>query len=95
MNISGRATADEIDRGLRIVKERIIGRSASLIILGHLVVGLVVALGPFPASADTDKDIHTARSQQMAADCRQCRPAAVVETVRKRLPPGLPGVIFS
>jgi hypothetical protein len=53
--MSGTATADEINRGLRAGKQRIIGR---LIILEHLMtLGLLVGLAPLPARADEDKDI--------------------------------------
>ena len=63
-DISGSATADEIDRGFRTGKERIIGRIASLTFLGSLMVaGLFVAVVPLPARADNDEDARHGREE--------------------------------
>lgn len=62
MDISGRPTADEINRGLRTREEIIIRHIGSLIILGSLMaVGLFVALAPLSASADNDENSHHGR----------------------------------
>jgi hypothetical protein len=56
MDISGRATADEINRALRTGKERSFWRIASLTALGSLTVaGLFVASAPMPAIAGEDE----------------------------------------
>src|SRR6266446_3638022 len=61
-DIGGRVIADEIYRGLRTGKERIIGRIASLPFLGSLMVaGLFVAVVPLPARADNDEDARHGR----------------------------------
>ena len=59
MDVRGRATADEIKRGLQNDKKRCFWRIASSAILGYLMaVGLLVALlAPLPASADDGKGI--------------------------------------
>ena len=57
MQISGRTTADEINRGLRTRKERSFWCIASLTFVGSLMVaGFLAALAPLPASADNDKE---------------------------------------
>jgi hypothetical protein len=62
MDISGRATADQINRGLRTGRERSFWRIAGLVILRYLMaVSLLVALAPLPASADNDEDSHHGR----------------------------------
>src|SRR5258706_8467632 len=54
--MSGRATANEINRCLRSGKERRFGRTASLTILRSLIAaGFVVALAPLPAQADEEE----------------------------------------
>jgi hypothetical protein len=54
--ISGRATANEINRCLRTGKEGNFGRIASLTILRSLIAaGFVVALAPMPAQADEEE----------------------------------------
>ena len=54
--MSGRATADEINRCLRTGKEGSFGRIASLTILRSLIAaGFVVALAPMPAQADEEE----------------------------------------
>ena len=58
MDISGRATADEIHRALQTSKERSFWRIVGLPVLGSIVVGLFVALAPMPAQAEDDKDIR-------------------------------------
>jgi hypothetical protein len=56
-SISGRATADEINRGLRTGKGRSFSRVASLTFLGTLAVAaFFAAVAPMPAYADNDKD---------------------------------------
>jgi hypothetical protein len=56
-DMSGRATADEINRGLRIAKGSKIWRIASLTFFGSLTVaGLLVAGAPLPAHAERDED---------------------------------------
>src|ERR1700730_17123495 len=56
-DISGRATAEETNRGLRIGKGRKLRRIACSTFLGSLMVaGLFIALAPTPARADDDKD---------------------------------------
>lgn len=50
--ISGRATAEEMKRGLRTGKERSLRSTAGLIVLGSMMAaGLIVALTPVPAMA--------------------------------------------
>jgi uncharacterized protein YlxW (UPF0749 family) len=62
MDISGRATADEINRGLRTGKERSFGRIACLVILGCLrVAGLLLVVAPLAARADNDEDSRHGR----------------------------------
>jgi cell division protein FtsB len=54
--MSGRATANEINRCLRTGKEGSFGRIASLTILRSLIAaGFVVALTPMPAQADEEE----------------------------------------
>ncbi len=54
--MSGRATANEINRGLRTGRERSFGHIASLTILRSLIAaGFVVALVPMPAQADEEE----------------------------------------
>src|SRR5258707_5285234 len=54
--MSGRATANEINRCSRTGKEGSFGRIASLTILRSLIaVGFVVALAPMPAQADEEE----------------------------------------
>jgi hypothetical protein len=54
--MSGRATADETNRGLRTGKERSFWRIASLTFLGSLTVaGLLIAIAPLRADEDKDK----------------------------------------
>jgi trimeric autotransporter adhesin len=56
-DIRGRATADEMNRGLRTEKERSFWRIASLTFLGSLTVaGLFVAVVPMPVRADDDEN---------------------------------------
>src|SRR5258705_3430288 len=56
-DISGRATADETNRGLRIGKGRKLRRIACSTFLGSLMVAvLFIVLAPMPARADDDKD---------------------------------------
>jgi hypothetical protein len=60
--MSGMATADEINRGLQIRKERSFWRIASSIILGSLTVaGLLVVVAPLAAPADNDEDSRHGR----------------------------------
>jgi len=55
-DISGRATAEETNHGLRIGKGRSFGRIASLTILRSLIAAsFVVALAPLPAQADEEE----------------------------------------
>jgi FtsZ-binding cell division protein ZapB len=55
-DISGRATAEETNHGLRIGKGRSFWRIASLTILRSLIAaGFVVALAPLPAQADEEE----------------------------------------
>ena len=55
-DISGRATAEETNHGLRIGKGRSFGRIASLTILRSLLAAsFVVALAPLPAQADEEE----------------------------------------
>ena len=55
-DISGRATAEETSRALRIGKERSFGRIASLTILRSLIAaGFVVGLAPMLAQADEEE----------------------------------------
>jgi hypothetical protein len=55
-DISGRATAEETNHGLRIGKGRSFGRAARLTILRSLIaVGFVVALAPLSAQADEEE----------------------------------------
>jgi hypothetical protein len=55
--MSGRATADEINRVLRTGKQRSIWRIASLILPGSwMVAGLLVAVAPLPTRAENDED---------------------------------------
>jgi hypothetical protein len=55
-DISGRATADEINRGLQTGKERSFWRIACLTFLGSLTVAaLFVVLAPLPANADNEE----------------------------------------
>jgi hypothetical protein len=62
MDLSGRATADEMNRDLRTRKERSFWHIANLTFLGFLTVaGLLVAVAPMPAHADEDKDRHRER----------------------------------
>src|ERR1700746_1970955 len=62
--VSGRVTADEINRGLRTRKERSFWHIANLTFLGFLTVaGLLVAVAPMPAHADEDKDRHREREE--------------------------------
>ena len=57
MDISGRATADEINRGLRTAKGSKLWRIACTSCLASLMVaGLFIALAPLPARADHDED---------------------------------------
>jgi len=57
MDISGRATADESNRGFRTGKGRRLWRIASLTFLGFLTVaGLFFAVTPLPVRADNDED---------------------------------------
>jgi septal ring factor EnvC (AmiA/AmiB activator) len=61
-DISGRATADEINRGLQTGKERSFWRIACLTFLGSLTVAaLFVAVAPLPVRADEDKDSRQER----------------------------------
>ena len=54
--MSGRATANEINRCSRTGKEGSFGRIASLTILRSLIAaGFVVALAPMPAQADEEE----------------------------------------
>jgi septal ring factor EnvC (AmiA/AmiB activator) len=56
-DISGQATADEINRGLRTAEKKSFWSIASFTFLGSLTVaGLFVALAPLPAHADNDQD---------------------------------------
>jgi hypothetical protein len=56
-DMSGRATADEINRGLRPAKGSKLWRIACSTFLGSLMVaGLIIALAPLPARADHDED---------------------------------------
>jgi hypothetical protein len=58
-DMSGRATADEMNRDLRTRKERSFWHIANLTFLGFLTVaGLLVAIAPMPVHADDDKDRH-------------------------------------
>src|SRR5258707_15133021 len=55
-DISGRATAEETSRALRIGKWRIFGRTANLTILRSLIAAsFVLALAPLPARADEEE----------------------------------------
>jgi hypothetical protein len=61
-DISGRATADEINRGLRTGKARKRLRKACLTYLWTLTVaGLFVAVAPLPARADNEEDARHGR----------------------------------
>jgi len=59
MGMSGRAIADEINRGLRTAKGSKLLRIVYSTFLGPLLVaGLFIVLAPLPARADDDKDRH-------------------------------------
>jgi hypothetical protein len=61
-DISGRATADEINGGLRTGKEARFWRIASLTFLGPLTVaGLLVVVAPLAVRADNDEDSRHGR----------------------------------
>ncbi len=57
--ISGRVTADETNRGLRIEKRKNLRRIACSTLL--VASGLYLNLAPMPARADEDNDIHRER----------------------------------
>jgi len=55
--MSGRAIAEQIDRGLRTGKEKSVWRIAcSTFLWSSMVAGLFIVLAPMPARADDDKD---------------------------------------
>jgi hypothetical protein len=61
-DMSGRATADEINRGLRTRKERSFWRIACSTFLGSLTLaGLLVAVAPLPVRADNDEESRHGR----------------------------------
>jgi hypothetical protein len=61
-DISGRLTADEMNRGLRTGKVSKLWRIACSTFLGSLMVaGMFIVLAPMPASADDNKDIRHGR----------------------------------
>jgi hypothetical protein len=61
-DMSGRATAEEINGGLRTGKEKSVWRIASLIFLGSLTVaGLLVVVAPLPVRAANDEDSRHGR----------------------------------
>jgi hypothetical protein len=61
-DMSGRATADEMNRSLRTGKQRSFWRITSLTFLGSLTVaGLLVVVAPLPARADNDEDSRHGR----------------------------------
>jgi hypothetical protein len=62
MDIRGRASGEESDRGLRIGKGRKLRRIACSSFLGSLMMaGLFIVLPSLPARSDEDKDIHRGR----------------------------------
>src|SRR5258708_36209212 len=61
-DMSGRATADEMNRSLRTGKQRSFWRITSLTFLGSVTVaGLLVVVAPLPARADNDEDSRHGR----------------------------------
>ena len=61
-DISGTATANEVNRSLRTRKGRSLGRIRCSILLGPLMAtGLFVALAPMPVRADNDEDSRRGR----------------------------------
>jgi FtsZ-binding cell division protein ZapB len=68
-DIRGRATAHEMNRGLRTRKEKSFWRIASLTFLGSLMVaGFFVVVAPMPAHADNDKDKHEDNDKGIRAE---------------------------
>jgi peptidoglycan hydrolase CwlO-like protein len=57
--MSGTATADKINRGLRTAKGTMLWRGACSTFLGSfMVAALFIVLAPMPGHADDDKDRH-------------------------------------
>jgi uncharacterized protein YlxW (UPF0749 family) len=61
-DMSGTATANEVNRDLRTGKERSLGRIARSTFFWSLIgAGLFIVLAPMPGRADNDRDIHPGR----------------------------------
>src|ERR1700741_137174 len=78
---SGRAPADESDRGFRTGKEKKVWHIDCSTFLGSLmVVGLFIALAPIPARADDDRGGRRGNDKDRAADLPALR--AQVESLQ-------------
>jgi outer membrane murein-binding lipoprotein Lpp len=89
--MSGRATANEINRCLRTAKERNFGRTASLTILRSLIAaGFVVTLAPMPAQADEeergrDKKIEALEAKVESLQATVSALESQIDTLRSQL----------
>jgi hypothetical protein len=89
--MSGRATANEINRCLRSGKERSFGRIASLTILRSLIAaGFVVALAPIPAQADEEERGRDKKIEALEAKLESLQAAvsaleSQIDTLQKQL----------
>ena len=80
-DMSGRATADRTNRGLRTANGRTLWRIACSTFLGSLMVaGLFMALARMPARADDDKDRRRGNDKDTRAEIEALR--AEVESLQ-------------